>query len=138
MEVKVANHKQQITEYCRVGTDTGCQNSNRKMEKGMLGVMNSLVYDWLVSAGDEKLAKKFKEEVKPDPLPPNSLRIADIVKLYKKETPPNTLGKRKAEPLTFKDAKMAKKVSMKCFSSFCLVSSKRGVFSNLLNQVGGF
>merc|ERR1719341_2831141 len=33
------------------------------MEKGMLRIMSSLVYDWLVSAGDDNLARMFKEEV---------------------------------------------------------------------------
>ena len=101
------------------------------MEKGMMGIMSSLVYDWLVStliinvwkpwnkiykfrlvsAGDDNLAKKFMEEVRPESLPPNSLRLADIVKIYQKE---NTPKKRKAEPLmSARDAKKARKVGMK-------------------------
>jgi len=52
----------------------------------MLNYMSSLVYDWLVTAGDEGLAKKFKEEVKPQPLPSNSQRLSDFVKVYLKET----------------------------------------------------
>jgi len=77
------------------------------MEKGMLRIMSSLVYDWLVSAGDDNLAKKFKEEVSPESLPPNSLRLADIVKIYQKE---NTPRKRKAGPLmSARDAKKARK-----------------------------
>ena len=60
----------------------------------------------MVSAGDDKLAKKFKEEVRPKPLPPESLRLADIVKIYQQE---NTPRKRKAEPLrSATDAKKAK------------------------------
>ena len=56
------------------------------MEENMLNYMSSLVYDWLVTAGDEGLAKKFKEEVKPEPLPSNSQRLSDFVKVYLKET----------------------------------------------------
>ena len=56
------------------------------MEENMLNYMSSLVYDWLVTAGDEGLAKKFKEEVKPQPLPSNSQRLSDFVKVYLKET----------------------------------------------------
>ena len=56
------------------------------MEESMLNYMSSLVYDWLVTAGDEGLAKKFKEEVKPEPLPSNSQRLSDFVKVYLKET----------------------------------------------------
>jgi len=52
----------------------------------MMNYMSSLVYDWLVTAGDEGLAKKFKEEVKPEPLPSNSQRLSDFVKVYLKET----------------------------------------------------
>ena len=60
----------------------------------------------MVSAGDDKLAKKFKEEVSPEPLPPDSLRLADIVKIYQQENIPR---KRKAEPLiSATDAKKAK------------------------------
>ena len=62
----------------------------------MVSFMGSLVYDWLLSAGDEKLAKKFKKEAKAEPLPPNSPRLADIVKHYKETSP----QKRKAEPLS--------------------------------------
>jgi len=51
-----------------------------------MNYMSSLVYDWLVTAGDEGLAKKFKEEVKPQPLPSNSQRLSDFVKVYLKET----------------------------------------------------
>ena len=61
----------------------------------MVSFMGSLVYDWLLSAGDEKLAKKFKKEAKAEPLPPNSPRLADIVKQYKETSP----QKRKAEPV---------------------------------------
>ena len=68
----------------------------------------------MVSAGDDKLAKKFNEEVRPEPLPPNSLRLADIVKLYQKE---NTPAKRKAEPLiNVRDVKKARQVRMVHFS----------------------
>jgi len=70
-------------------------------------IMSSLVYDWLVSAGDDNLARKFKEEVSPESLPPNALRLADIVKIYQKE---NTTRKRKAGPLmSERDAKKARK-----------------------------
>ena len=44
--------------------------------------MDSLVYNWLLNEGDEKLAKKFKKEADLEPLPPNSPRLADIVKHY--------------------------------------------------------
>jgi len=44
----------------------------------MVSFMGSLVYDWLLNAGDEKLAKKFKKEAKPEPLPPNSPRLACV------------------------------------------------------------
>ena len=72
----------------------------------MVSFMGSLVYDWLLNAGDEKLAKKFKKEANPEPLPPNSPRLADIVKHYKETTP----QKRKAEPVVNGSAKKAKKV----------------------------
>jgi len=71
----------------------------------MVSYMGSLVYDWLLSAGDKKLAEKFKKEAKPEPLPPNSPRLADIVKHYKETTP----QKRKAEPAVNGNAKKAKK-----------------------------
>merc|ERR1719394_1701026 len=77
----------------------------RKMEGNMVSYMGSLVYDWLLSAGDKKLAGKFKKEAKPEPLPPNSPRLADIVKHYKETTP----QKRKAEPAVNGNAKKAKK-----------------------------
>merc|ERR1719505_283661 len=77
----------------------------RKMEGNMVSYMGSLVYDWLLSAGDKKLAEKFKKEAKPEPLPPNSPRLADIVKHYKETTP----QKRKAEPAVNGNAKKAKK-----------------------------
>jgi len=74
----------------------------------MVSFMGSLVYDWLLSAGDEKLAKKFKKEANPEPLPPNSPRLADIVKHYKETSP----QKRKAEePVANGSAKKAKKVA---------------------------
>merc|ERR1719403_403214 len=76
-----------------------------KMEGNMVSYMGSLVYDWLLSAGDKKLAEKFKKEAKPEPLPPNSPRLADIVKHYKETTP----QKRKAEPAVNGNAKKAKK-----------------------------
>ena len=76
------------------------------MEGNMVSFMGSLVYDWLLNAGDEKLAKKFKKEANPEPLPPNSPRLADIVKHYKETTP----QKRKAEPVVNGSAKKAKKV----------------------------
>ena len=76
------------------------------MEGNMVSYMGSLVYDWLLSAGDKKLAEKFKKEAKPEPLPPNSPRLADIVKHYKETTP----QKRKAEPAVNGNAKKAKKV----------------------------
>merc|ERR1719209_43051 len=79
--------------------------SRRKMEGNMVSYMGSLVYDWLLSAGDKKLAEKFKKEAKPEPLPPNSPRLADIVKHYKETTP----QKRKAEPAVNGNAKKAKK-----------------------------
>ena len=67
----------------------------------------------MVSAGDDKLAKKFKEEVRPEPLLPNSLRLADIVKIYQKE---NTPVKRKAEHLmNVGDVKKARQVMMEHF-----------------------
>ena len=56
------------------------------MEESMMNYMSSLVYDWLVTSGDEGLAKRFKEEVKPEPLPSNSQRLSDFVKVYLKET----------------------------------------------------
>jgi len=74
----------------------------------MVSYMGSLVYDWLLSAGDKKLAEKFKKEAKPEPLPPNSPRLADIVKHYKETTP----QKRKAEPAVNGNAKKAKKVAI--------------------------
>ena len=74
----------------------------------MVSFMGSLVYDWLLSAGDEKLAKKFKKEAKAEPLPPNSPRLADIVKHYKETSP----QKRKAEPVVNGSAKKAKKVAL--------------------------
>ena len=42
------------------------------MEGNMVSYMGSLVCDWLLSAGDKKLAEKFRKEAKPEPLPPNS------------------------------------------------------------------
>ena len=90
----------------------------------MESFMVSLVYDWLLSAGDEKLAKKFKKEAKAEPLPPNSPRLADIVKHYKETSP----QKRKAEPAVNGSAKKAKKVRNASF--LC------GVFENIrLNMV---
>ena len=74
----------------------------------MFPSMVSLVYDWLLSAGDEKLAKTFKKEAKAEPLPPNSPRLADIVKHYKETSP----QKRKAEPVVNGSAKKAKKVAI--------------------------
>jgi len=79
----------------------------------MVSYMGSLVYDWLLSAGDKKLAEKFKKEAKPEPLPPNSPRLADIVKLYKETTP----QKRKAEPAVNGNAKKAKK-GKNCLTNF--------------------
>ena len=76
------------------------------MEGNMVSFMGSLVYDWLLNAGDEKLAKKFKKEANPEPLPPNSPRLADIVKHYKETSP----QKRKAETVVNGSAKKAKKV----------------------------
>ena len=76
------------------------------MEGNMVSFMGSLVYDWLLSAGYKKLAKKFKKEAKAEPLPPNSPRLADIVKHYKETSP----QKRKAEPVVNGSAKKAKKV----------------------------
>ena len=78
------------------------------MEGNMVSFMGSLVYDWLLSAGDEKLAKKFKKEAKAEPLPPNSPRLADIVEHYKETSP----QKRKAEPVVNGSAKKAKKVAI--------------------------
>ena len=79
----------------------------------------------MVSAGDEKLAKKFKKEVRPEPLPPNSLRLADIVKIYQKE---NTPVKRKAEPLmNVRDVKKARQVRMEHLSCALNISSLHGV-----------
>ena len=86
------------------------------MEGNMVSFMGSLVYDWLLSAGDEKLAKKFKKEANPEPLPPNSPRLADIVKHYKETTP----QKRKAaEPVVNGSTKKAKKVRLR-ISLICL------------------
>jgi len=65
------------------------------MGESMLNYMSSLVYDWLVTAGDEGLAKKFKEEVKPEPLPSNSQRLSDYVKVYQKETNGEMIGERR-------------------------------------------
>ena len=76
------------------------------MEGNMVSYMGSLVYDWLLSAGDKKLAEKFKKEAKPEPLPPNSPRLADIVKHYKETIP----QKRKAEPAVNRNSKKSKKV----------------------------
>ena len=67
------------------------------MEESMMNYMSSLVYDWLVTAGDEGLAKKFKEEVKPEPLPSNSQRLSDFVKVYLKETNGERTGERTTE-----------------------------------------
>jgi len=72
----------------------------------MVSFMGSLVYDWLLNTGDDKLAKKFKKEANPEPLPPNSPRLADIVKHYKETTP----QKRKADDVVNGSAKKAKKV----------------------------
>ena len=86
------------------------------MEGNMVSFMGSLVYDWLLSAGDEKLAKKFKKEANPEPLPPNSPRLADIVKHYKETTP----QKRKAaEPVVNGSAKKAKKVRLRLRIYLC-------------------
>ena len=93
---------------------TGCRGFERQqryteiitMEGNMVSFMGSLVYDWLLNAGDEKLAKKFKKEANPEPLPPNSPRLADIVKHYKETSP----QKRKAETVVNGSAKKAKKV----------------------------
>ena len=78
------------------------------MEGNMMTVsfMDSLVYDWLLNEGDEKLAKKFKKEADLEPLPPNSPRLADIVEHYKETSP----QKRKAETVVSGIAKKAKKV----------------------------
>jgi len=91
---------------CRGFERTESQGVRRIMEGNMVSFMGSLVYDWLLNAGDEKLAKKFKKEANPEPLPPNSPRLADIVKHYKETTP----QKRKAEPVVNGSAKKAKKV----------------------------
>jgi len=91
---------------CRGFERTEGQGVRRIMEGNMVSFMGSLVYDWLLNAGDEKLAKKFKKEANPEPLPPNSPRLADIVKHYKETTP----QKRKAEPVVNGSAKKAKKV----------------------------
>merc|ERR1712130_639170 len=68
---------------CRGFRRTDTRVVRRIMEGNMVSFMGSLVYDWLLSAGDDKLAKKFKKEANPEPLPPNSPRLADIVKHYK-------------------------------------------------------
>merc|ERR1712130_573237 len=72
---------------CRGFRRTDTRVVRRIMEGNMVSFMGSLVYDWLLSAGDDKLAKKFKKEANPEPLPPNSPRLADIVKHYKETTP---------------------------------------------------
>ena len=72
----------------------------------MVSYMGSLVYDWLLSAGDKKLAEKFRKEVKPEPVPSPSPRLADIVKHYKETIP----QKRKAEPAVNGNSKKSKKV----------------------------
>ena len=90
---------------CRGFERTESQGVRRIMEGNMVSFMGSLVYDWLLNAGDEKLAKEFKKEANPEPLPPNSPRLADIVKHYKETTP----QKRKAEPVVNGSAKKAKK-----------------------------
>ena len=41
------------------------ETARRKMEGNMVSYMGSLVFDWLLSAGDKKLAEKFRKEVKP-------------------------------------------------------------------------
>merc|ERR1719244_1811485 len=79
--------------------------ARRKMEGNMVSYMGSLVYDWLLSAGDKKLAEKFRKEVKPEPVPSPSPRLADIVKHYKETIP----QKRKAEPAVNGNAKKAKR-----------------------------
>lgn len=90
---------------CRGFERTESQGVRRIMEGNMVSFMGSLVYDWLLNAGDEKLATEFKKEANPEPLPPNSPRLADIVKHYKETTP----QKRKAEPVVNGSAKKAKK-----------------------------
>ena len=83
----------------------------------MVSFMGSLVYDWLLNTGDDKLAKKFKKEANPEPLPPNSPRLADIVKHYKETTP----QKRKADDVVNGSAKKAKKVrEIENFPFLCL------------------
>merc|ERR1712130_956237 len=91
---------------CRGFRRTDTRVVRRIMEGNMVSFMGSLVYDWLLSAGDDKLAKKFKKEANPEPLPPNSPRLADIVKHYKETTP----QKRKADDVVNGSAKKAKKV----------------------------
>ena len=54
------------------------------MEGIIVSYMGSLVYDWLLSASP---ADKFRKEEKPEPLPPNLPRLADIVKHYKETIP---------------------------------------------------
>ena len=76
------------------------------MEGNMVSFMGSLVYDWLLNMGNKKLAKKFKKEANPEPLPPNSPRLADIVKHYKETSP----QKRKAETVVNASAKKVKRV----------------------------
>ena len=97
----------------------------------MVSFMGSLVYDWLLSAGDEKLAKKFKKEAKAEPLPPNSPRLADIVKHYKETSP----QKRKAEPVVNGSAKKAKKVRSSLLSSLFKSCPQLGFDSRALKNL---
>lgn len=76
--------------------------------------LNSLVYNYLTSAGVPKLAEKFKKETKAEPLPAGSPTIQKMVEHFKENTP---VKKRKLEmtngdaKLTNGSAKKAKKVS---------------------------
>ena len=90
------------------------------MEGNMVSFMGSLVYDWLLNMGNKKLAKKFKKEANPEPLPPNSPRLADIVKRYKETSP----QKRKAETVVNGSAKKVKRVREFQFGSKIYISAR--------------
>ena len=71
----------------------------------MVSYMGSLVYDWLLSAGDKKLEREVQEGGETRTSSTELARLADI-KHYEETTP----QKRKAEPAVNGNAKKAKKV----------------------------
>ena len=78
----------------------------------MVSYMGSLVYDWLLSAGDKKLEREVQEGGETRTSSTELARLADIVKHYKETTP----QKRKAEP--------AVDVCVPCLLSRTLPSAK--------------